>query len=311
MNMNKETETFVPKSAKTPELASDMPCRGAALRSLDFYFRNFLWNERGVRIGIDPEFLHYFRVASKRLNTVLNVFKDYFPENDISRYKSTLKSLAPVLGKARDTDVYLEFLNDKVSREMGQKELKVFNKYKNFFLRRKKSRQKAVLKKLDSEDYKLFVHEFTNFISRISTMENISLDSPVSAIIDRSIRTKLEKLLNYSKKLNNKSSDSKLHGFRKKCRKLRYEVELSLNITGDHGMELDRKLIEFQRSLGSHHDAVTAGIKLKSFLKTHKEYSKSRAMKKLGKLQEERAIKLRRKFFGIFFHSNKFLHEFI
>ena len=295
--MNENTEALAPKPAKSPELTPDMSCREAALRSFDFYFRNFLWNEKGARIGNDPEFLHYLRVASKRLRVALGVFKDYFPEYEISRYKGELKSLAPIFGKARDTDVYLEFLNDKASKLMSPGELPVFNNYENFFLRRKKLRQKLVLKKLDSEDYRQFVEEFTNFISHASVSGNGITKSPVSEIIDRKIRTKVEKLSGFSRKLTPKSSDSKLHKFRIRARKLRYEVEISLNITGSHGEALDRMLIELQRSLGSHHDAVTAGKKLCSYMKTHKESSKSRVLRKIRKFQNERALKFRKKFF--------------
>ena len=303
--MNKETGTFAPKPAKSPELTADMPCREAALRSFAFYFQNFLWNEKGVRLGNDPEFLHYLRVASKRLRVALSVFEKYFPEDDIARYKSELKSLAQIFGKARDTDVYLEFLNDKASKMMGLKDLKVFNEYRLFFLRRKRFRQKAVLKKLDSEDYKRLAEEFTNFISRSSGSENGIAESSVSEIIDLEIRTKLAELFEHSKKLNRKSSDSKLHKFRIKCRKLRYKTELFLSITGSCGEELDRMLIELQRSLGSHHDAVTARKKLNAHMKTHMEHSKSRALNKLGKIQNERALKFKRKFFSSLKNSLK------
>jgi CHAD domain-containing protein len=74
-------------------------------------------------------------------------------------------------------------------------------------------------------------------------------------------------------------------------------AEIFLNIAGRQGQELDKRLIELQRLLGSHHDAVTAGEKLISYIKTHREYSKSRVLKKIRKLQNERALKFRNKFF--------------
>lgn len=304
MCVKKDQEKSAPRPAKSPELTADMSCREAALRSFDFYFQNLLWNEKGVSTGKDPEFLHYLRVASKRLRVSLSVFGKYFPEHDIARYKNELKSLAPILGKARDTDVYLEFLNEKASGEMPSYELNVFNRYKNFFIRRKKLRQKAVLKKLDSEYYKQFVADFTDFITNTPVRGNEMKEYPVTEIIDRKIRPKVEKLIWHSKKMTLKSSDSKLHKFRIRCRKLRYRVEIFLNITGSRGEELDRMLIELQRSLGSHHDAVTAGQKLEAYMKTHREDSKSQALKKLRKLQNERALKFRKKFF-ILINSTK------
>ncbi|MCX6986234.1 MAG: CHAD domain-containing protein, partial [Lentisphaerae bacterium] len=106
-----------------------------------------------------------------------------------------------------------------------------------------------------------------------------------------------------------KSSDSKLHKFRIKCRKLRYKTELFLSITGSCGEKLDRMLIELQRSLGSHHDAVTAGGKLNSYIRTHKKYSNSGALRKLRKIQEKMALKFRKKFFVIFFPMKKYIRH--
>ena len=240
MCVKEDQETLAPKPAKSPKITGYMSCREAALRSFDFYFRNLLWNEKGARIGKDPEFLHYLRVASKRLRVAITVFEKYFPEDEISRYKMNLKSLAPVFGKARDTDVYLEFLNDKAPKRMGPEELKVFNKYINFFLRRKKLRQKAILKKLDSEEYRLFVKEFSTFISQNPFSERGIVESPVTEIIDREMGAKVKKLIKHSSRLNSKSSDSKLHKFRIRSRKLRYNVEIFLNIAGSQG-EVDRK----------------------------------------------------------------------
>lgn len=295
--MNEKQEKLTPKTAKSPELKGDMSCREAALRCFDFYFKNLLWNERGTRTGDDPEFLHYLRVASKRLRVSISLFGRYFPEHDFSRYENELKALAPVLGKARDTDVYLEFLNEKASGEMPLHELNVFNRYKNFFLNRKKLRQKAVLRKLDSESYDRFASEFADFIADTPVRSNDMVESPVTEIIGRVIGAKVGKLIGHSKKLTMKSSNSKLHRFRKRCRKLRYRVEIFLNITGSKGEKLDRTLIALQRSLGSHHDAVTAGQKLQAYLKTHRKDSKSQALKKLRKLQDERALRFRKKFF--------------
>lgn len=63
-------------------------------------------NERGVRVGRDPDYLHHFRVGLRRLRAALAVFAPAFPEAALEETREALRWLARVLGPARDWDVW-------------------------------------------------------------------------------------------------------------------------------------------------------------------------------------------------------------
>src|SRR3954464_2238875 len=47
----------------------------AARKNIGRQLARMLWNEPGVRLGIDPEYVHDMRVATRRLRTALPVMK--------------------------------------------------------------------------------------------------------------------------------------------------------------------------------------------------------------------------------------------
>ena len=64
-------------------------------------------NEDGVIADIDTEFLHDYRVALRRIRSVLSLFKGVFPEDRTAEFKQTFSELMAPTGRMRDLDVYL------------------------------------------------------------------------------------------------------------------------------------------------------------------------------------------------------------
>lgn len=65
-------------------------------------------NLHGMLASEDPEFLHQFRVALRRMNTLLRVFKPHLPDGFAQAWSADLKEIASSTGEARDLDVMLE-----------------------------------------------------------------------------------------------------------------------------------------------------------------------------------------------------------
>ena len=65
-------------------------------------------NAQGVLASTDAEYLHQVRVALRRLRATLDAFKELAPR--AKPLKRRLRSLAPVLGAARDWDVFVSAL---------------------------------------------------------------------------------------------------------------------------------------------------------------------------------------------------------
>ena len=72
--------------------------------------RSMLRHEPGIRLGADPENLHQFRVAGRRLRTALKVGGRFVDAGWAASVKGELASLARITGPLRDLDLILERL---------------------------------------------------------------------------------------------------------------------------------------------------------------------------------------------------------
>ena len=66
----------------------------------------------GARRGQDPEHVHQMRVASRRLRAAMPIFRSCFPEKKYRKWRKEIKSITASLGKARDLDVQIGFLEE-------------------------------------------------------------------------------------------------------------------------------------------------------------------------------------------------------
>ncbi|HEY3329564.1 MAG TPA: CHAD domain-containing protein [Capsulimonadaceae bacterium] len=68
----------------------------------------------GVREGGDIEAVHDLRVATRRLRAVVSVIAPAFEGKPLRRFEKTVSDMTDHLGEARDTDVFIEFLDAEI-----------------------------------------------------------------------------------------------------------------------------------------------------------------------------------------------------
>ena len=293
----KKTEINAPVNGKTPELRNDMSIRLAAHVSFKFYYSNMLWNEKGTLEDNDPEFLHYLRVSSKRLRVALSTFRPYFRKREINYFKNEAKLLAPVLGKVRDIDVYLKFLNNEALPAMSPDERKILKNHIDSLTASRNEFQKDAVRKIKSARHRRFKDKLQRFLDKKPASYNVKSTSHLNRMCRKEILEGIDSLMKSSLDLSSKSGDHRLHKFRIKCRKIRYKLEMFLSLLGENGMKADRKIIEMQNALGGHHDSVTASKKLKDYMCTNPKLKDAHAITKLKIIQMKRAAGFKRKFF--------------
>ncbi|MDR3102395.1 MAG: CHAD domain-containing protein [Methanocalculaceae archaeon] len=71
---------------------------------------NMVSESAGVKAGIDIEYIHRMRVASRRLRVALPLFADCFPKKEHKCWENEIKQIMRSLGHARDLDVQIAFL---------------------------------------------------------------------------------------------------------------------------------------------------------------------------------------------------------
>jgi len=73
-------------------------------------FNEMISFENGTVIGKDIEFLHDMRVASRRVQAVLKIFRAAFPQKEYKKEYEQIRLLIRTLGVVRDYDVFIEKL---------------------------------------------------------------------------------------------------------------------------------------------------------------------------------------------------------
>ncbi len=91
-----------------PAVSADEAIRAVLSR----YLQVMAANEPGVRDDLDPEFLHDFRVAVRRVRSLLTAAKDVLPEAERASLAAEFRWLGAVTTPVRDFDVLLESLDD-------------------------------------------------------------------------------------------------------------------------------------------------------------------------------------------------------
>lgn len=71
------------------------------------YFREMMSHMEGAKAGIDIEFVHDIRVASRRLSAAMENFAGCFPEKPFKKYYKKVKAITRTMGAVRDLDVLI------------------------------------------------------------------------------------------------------------------------------------------------------------------------------------------------------------
>src|SRR5262249_49929602 len=95
--------------ALPPDAAHTLSARQVAFLELRRQLAAWMQHEPGARLGSDPEELHQLRIAVRRIDAVLGLFRDELPPA-LVRARKSAKAMQRTLGAARDLDVQLEQL---------------------------------------------------------------------------------------------------------------------------------------------------------------------------------------------------------
>jgi inorganic triphosphatase YgiF len=101
-------EARSPRKWRRPDLRDAKP-HEALTRLAGVAFEQIAVNAEGVRTSDDPEYLHQLRVGLRRLRSLFAAFRALDPQAGGVRRR--LRPFAPVLGEARDWDVFSQSLD--------------------------------------------------------------------------------------------------------------------------------------------------------------------------------------------------------
>ena len=228
-------------------------------------------NQDAVLDRSDPEGVHQFRVALRRMRSALVVFKTVLPAEDAAWLEREASRLIDLLGPARDWDVFMtETLAAVRAARPGDETLE----FLSVAAEAERARAYEEAEALRAPDYTAFILRFGRWIETAGWRDEANgtvLDRPLArlgrGLLDKRHERVLERGRNFER-----LSDTRLHRLRIALKKLRYAGEFfAAQFPDGKPRPYIRALRRLQDDFGGLNDAAVAERCLKKLLETHRD----------------------------------------
>lgn len=244
---------------------------GEQVRSLTSQFE-------GIRINEDIEPVHKSRVALRRLRVSLKVFSDCFPLDKVKKWRKGLRKMRKQLGRARDLDVALRFLDSFISEMPSDKVLRVgVERIRVRMVQQREAVQGGVVEVLDAGPWLGALREIEDYIGSTQQGRIDPNDYKTPGVFRQGqfhITKRLRKVRAKESRLEASSDARGHHKLRIALRNFRYTMEV---FAGAYASVLDdyiKDVKKAQSMLGVIHDCDVWGGYLDKFVK--EELSRTR-----------------------------------
>ena len=289
-----------------PEMQSDEATK-LILKNL---VETMVKNEQGIIKDIDTEFLHDFRVASRRTRAALTQIKNVFEPQVTAQFNDQFTLLGKKTNKLRDLDVYL--LNkDQYIKRLPVNMQKDIESFFDELHNERKTEVRRFVRFLKSESYKNQVKDYIDFLSsRARKSESaFNANKPIKTLAIEFIINRYNKVTKLGNKIKTDSPDALYHKLRIQCKKLRYLLEFFSSLFPQDKISLlIVHLKKLQDNLGLFNDLFVQQERLKNY--SQKDDFNTNVILALGyligKLNDEQ-IEVRNNFNNTFkeFSNNK------
>jgi CHAD domain-containing protein len=224
-------------------------------------------NEPGIVSDIDTEFLHDYRIALRKIRSVLSLFKGVYADDQTQQLKTRFSALMAPTGRLRDLDVYLlekdEFyqllpdsLHGGLDRMFAQ------------FAEERQEALKSLSRHLRSKSYETEIGKLARlFDSRKKLKPGPNADLPAYDFACKLIWKRYRKICEIAAGINAETEDEEVHHLRIQCKKLRYLMEFFGPVFPDSAFKsLIKPLKRLQDNLGFFNDYSVQQDSLRAFL---------------------------------------------
>ncbi len=207
----------------TPTVERDAPATELIAMELGEFLSAMRENLPGLLDDVDTEFLHDFRVAVRRTRSTLKLGRPVLPPDMQSRWEPAFKWLGDVTTPVRDLDVYELELPSMAGWLVGADagDLQPFAAH---LRRRRAVQRRALVRGLRSVRYQRLDAGWEQALAELAA----SGDEQTSAgeLADRSISKAYRRVVRDGAAISASSPAEDLHGLRKRCKELRYALEV-------------------------------------------------------------------------------------
>ena len=207
----------------------------------------FVARQEGTRSGADPEDLHKFRVATRRIRSLLRSTRGLLADRgEGERLRAELKWLASLLGEVRDRDVLIEYLVGELDSLDGAP----LGAFLALVDEERDQARRELVVALDSP-------RFAELRASLGHPPGLSEGETLRGAAEREYK----RLRKRVEALDEGAVDEDLHEARIRVKRVRYATEAA-----GVGGSLVGRAKELQETLGEHQDAVVAEAAVRDLL---------------------------------------------
>jgi CHAD domain-containing protein len=220
-------------------------------------YEQMLAHDPGSRLGEEPEAVHKFRVAIRRVRSVLRSARPMVDRVWADQLRAELDWLAQALGRVRDLDVLLREIEVEVSELSGDREAA------DLLLSKLRSKREAAHVELVDT---LSSDRYTKLLARVeeATAEPRWIGHEIA--VERLASRDFDRFARAAAKLGKAPSSENLHRARIRAKRARYAAEVAEPLVGKSARRFVSRARTFQDVAGEHQDAVVAERTLRSLV---------------------------------------------
>ena len=229
----------------------------AVRKILTHQFQWFREQLPGVRRDVDSEFVHQARVATRRMRSVLRLFRDAMPDRSAAYLAGELKWLGGQFGAVRDVDVFLlnlVRLKEKIERLPGKKK----RAFENLIEKHRHGLFERLREALESPRYRALDRRFLQFLEKpLSSSPRAPLAAKtVREVAPVLISEKLDAVIQQGHTVLAEPKLKEFHRLRIRMKRLRYACEFMAPAYDGALDAFIERTVEIQDCLGELQDTV-------------------------------------------------------
>jgi CHAD domain-containing protein/CYTH domain-containing protein len=258
--------------ASTPLDYAPYEKTGRVLKLLFFTLTETVVANRNAMLAgdTDPERLHQFRVAMRKMRAILSRFEGSFDSDWLTERKSRLKQLMRRSGTMRDIDVYLGQI-ERYKTLVGSKHVEGIERFRQHLQQMAEKERRSLLVWMEDPLLLSELETLRRFALRDdeSGLDGDKSKKPYLPAVKSNLRKLHAKVLRDGERLKKDTPAEAYHRVRIEVKKLRYLLEFSAPALESESLQtLLVKLKRIQTILGDHQDLDVQRNHLQHFLES-------------------------------------------
>jgi CHAD domain-containing protein len=209
-------------------------------------------NVEGTIAAIDTEFLHDLRVAVRRTRSILKLTGDALPDDIAARYTPDFKWLGDLTTPVRDLDVYLLGLDD-MAAGLASADPRDLDPFRKFLVRHRSVERRRLVRGLRSRRFQELMDGWPTTLAEVAAGAD---GGPAVATLARErVQRAFRRVVRGGELIAADSPSEEVHALRKRCKELRYLLEVFRPLYADAPhRSLLKELKALQDTLGDFQD---------------------------------------------------------